>query len=60
MTKDNFEMPDYYNTSKPKIEEELVKRKCKWLQSWLLIKKGVFMFLNWFMEKLAEWLNKSK
>ena len=22
MTKDNFIMPDYYNTSKPKIEEE--------------------------------------
>ena len=27
-SKDNFEMPDYYNTSKPKIEEELVERKC--------------------------------
>ena len=28
MTKDNFEMPDYYNTSKPKIQEDLVERKC--------------------------------
>ena len=28
MTKDNFIMPDYYNTSKPKAEEILVKRKC--------------------------------
>ena len=28
MTKDNFIMPDYYNTSKPKVEEILVKRKC--------------------------------
>ena len=23
-----FKMPDYYNTSKPKAEEKLVKRKC--------------------------------
>ena len=23
-----FELPDYYNTSKPKAEEKLVKRKC--------------------------------
>ena len=28
MTKDNFEIPDYYSTSKPKSEEILVKRKC--------------------------------
>jgi hypothetical protein len=28
MTKDNFVMPDYYNQSKPKAEEDLVKRKC--------------------------------
>ena len=21
-------MPDYYNTSKPKVEEKLIKRKC--------------------------------
>ena len=26
--KDNFLMPDYYNTSKPKKEEILVERKC--------------------------------
>ncbi len=26
--KDNFVMPDYYNTSKPKVEEKLIKRKC--------------------------------
>ena len=25
---DDFQMPDYYSTKKPKIEEELVKRKC--------------------------------
>jgi len=23
-----FKMPDYYNTSKPKTEEKLAKRKC--------------------------------
>ena len=23
-----FELPDYYNTKKPKEEEDLVKRKC--------------------------------
>ena len=23
-----FELPDYYNTKKPKVKEELVKRKC--------------------------------
>tara|TARA_R100001224_G_scaffold22069_1_gene11071 strand:- start:440 stop:631 length:192 start_codon:yes stop_codon:yes gene_type:complete len=23
-----FEMPDYYNTSKPKKEERMIKRKC--------------------------------
>ena len=28
MTKDNFIMPDYYNQSKPKVEEDLVERKC--------------------------------
>ena len=28
MTKDNFLTPDYYNTSKPKSEEKLIKRKC--------------------------------
>ena len=28
MTKDNFLMPDYYNTSKPKKEDKIVKRKC--------------------------------
>ena len=26
--KDNFLMPDYYNTSKPKKEERMIKRKC--------------------------------
>ena len=26
--KDNFELPEYYNTKKPKSEEKLVKRKC--------------------------------
>jgi hypothetical protein len=26
--KDNFELPEYYNTKKPKSEENLVKRKC--------------------------------
>ena len=31
MTKDNFLMPDYYNQSKPKKEEKMVKRK--WFQS---------------------------
>ena len=25
---DKFQLPDYYNTSKPKAEEKLVKRKC--------------------------------
>jgi len=28
MTKDNFQMPDYYSTKKPKIKEDLVERKC--------------------------------
>ena len=28
MTKDNFLMPDYYNTSKTNKEENLVDRKC--------------------------------
>ena len=29
MTKENFQMPDYYNMKKPQAEkEELVKRKC--------------------------------
>ena len=28
MTKDNFVMPDYYNQSKPKKEEQKVNRKC--------------------------------
>ena len=28
ITKDNFLMPDYYNTSKPKKEDKMVKRKC--------------------------------
>ena len=28
MTKDNFLMPDYYNQSKPKKEDKMVKRKC--------------------------------
>ena len=28
MTKDNFLTPDYYNTSKPKKEERMIKRKC--------------------------------
>ena len=26
--KDNFLTPDYYNTSKPKKEEKMIKRKC--------------------------------
>ena len=26
--KDNFLTPDYYNTSKPKKEERMIKRKC--------------------------------
>ena len=29
MTKENFQMPDYYNMKKPQAEKEiLVKRKC--------------------------------
>ena len=28
MTKDNFLKPDYYDLSKPKTEEKLIKRKC--------------------------------
>ena len=28
MTKDNFLKPDYYELSKPKTEEKLIKRKC--------------------------------
>ena len=28
MTKDNFLNPDYYDLSKPKTEEKLIKRKC--------------------------------
>ena len=29
MTKENFQMPDYYKSiKKPRAEEELVKRKC--------------------------------
>ena len=23
-----FKLPDYYNTSKPKVEEKLIKREC--------------------------------
>ena len=28
MDNDNFKIPDYYSTSKPKSEEVLIKRKC--------------------------------
>ena len=28
MSLDKFELPDYYNTKKPKEKEDLIKRKC--------------------------------